>query len=378
MKIFILGPFYPLRGGIAQYIGVLGKKLIERGHQVKVLSFRKQFPKFFFPGRTQLETSQERIILDSQAVFTPWNLLSWWRTFRAARDQKPDILIVKYWMPFFAPGFAVVCFLLKRFTSIRITYILDNVIPHERRFGDRLLTRLAFRWVDSFIVQSEVVKSDLINWFPPAQGRKILFAPHPLYDCYSRMDISRESALKELALNPNCKHLLFFGLVRQYKGLDILIRALPRIVEGLEKKVHLTIAGEFYDSENKYRAIITNLKLDDFVTIVNEYVPNERVGLYFRAADLLVTPYKSATQSGVIQIAFNYELPVVTTKVGGLPEVIQEGETGFLVDPERPDLIAETVLRYFREEFGEKMRGNMAREKEHFSWNALLEQIESS
>lgn len=377
MTYFLLGPFYPLRGGIAQYIGVLGRKLLQKGHRVKVLSFRKQFPRFLFPGQTQMEASLDYIELEREPVFIPWNPFTWIKTFLLARSQKPDALIVKFWMPFFAPGFAAVCFLIKRFTSIRTIFILDNVIPHERRPGDRFLTRLALRWVDAFIVQSEIVRRDLYEWFPEAKYRQVKYVAHPVYDCYSEANISTQEARLRLGLKSDAKILLFFGLVRRYKGLDVLLEAMPKILNELGGNIHLLVAGEFYEPEEAYYHHVEKLGLTGHVTIVNQYIPNEEVGTHFRAADLLVLPYRSATQSGVVQVAYNFGLPVISTRVGGLPEVVQEGETGFLVEPENPEQLAESVVNFFKMNLTESMTENIKQAKDRYSWDGMLDAIDA-
>ncbi len=377
MTFCIVGPFYPLRGGIAQYIGVLGQKLIDRGHRVKVLSFRKQFPKFLFPGQTQIESSREHIALDSLQIFTPWNPLTWLRTFLQVKRDKPDAVIFKFWMPFFAPGFAAVCALIKWCTKVRTIFILDNVIPHEKRFSDKFLTRLVFRWVDCFIVQSEVVKNDLFKWFPEAEGREVQFVPHPVYDCYSGDEISLEESRQKLQIDIDTRLLLFFGLVREYKGLDVLLNAIPHIVDKLGQKVHLVIAGEFYEPETKYQQIIERLNIGQFVTIHNRYIANEDVSLYFQSADVLVLPYRSATQSGVIQVASNFKLPVISTEVGGLPEVIDHGRNGFLVPPEDPEALAEAIVEFFKGDLSEKIRRNLDAEGEDESWEKMMLVMES-
>lgn len=375
MRFFLVGPYYPLRGGIAQYIGVLGQKLIGKGHQVKVLAFRKQFPKFLFPGQTQIEPSQEYIDLETDAVFVPWNPLTWFRTFLHARRGQPDALVFKYWMPFFAPGFAAVCALIKRFSPIRIIYILDNVIPHEKRAGDQFFTRLAFRWVDAFVIQSEVVRRDLNAWFPEAENREVKLVPHPIYDCYSDAGLSKREARQKLGLRPEGILLLFFGLVRRYKGLDVLLEAMPAVITEFGDDVHLLIAGEFYDREEIYVDQINKLGISKSVTLINRYVPNEEVNLYFRAADLLVLPYRSATQSGVIQVAFRFGLPVISTTVGGLPEVIKNGETGFLVEPEKPNLLSEAIIKFFRESWREKMGENLLKIHDRYSWDGMIDTL---
>ncbi len=377
MKFYIVGPFYPLRGGIAQYIGVLGRKFEERGHQVKVLSFRKQFPKWLFPGQTQLESSRDRIELDSKPVFIPWNPVTWLRTFLYIRRNKPDAVIFKYWMPFFAPGYAGVCALTKWFTDVRTIFILDNVIPHEKRLGDRFFTRLAFKWVDTFIAQSEVVNRDLFNWFPEAGARRVELVPHPVYDCYGDEDISQEDVRQRLNLAIDTKVMLFFGLVREYKGLDVLLYSMPEVLNGLGRNTQLIVAGEFYEPEEKYSKIVDDLELQDNVKLINKYIPNEDVGLYFHAADVLVLPYKSATQSGVTKIAHHFGLPVISTKVGGLPEVIEHEINGILVPPDKPEALAEAVIKFFTTETRATILENINQGQGDGSWEKMLNVIES-
>jgi D-inositol-3-phosphate glycosyltransferase len=371
----LVGPFYPLRGGIAQYIGVLGQKLEEKGHRVKVLAFRKQFPRFLFPGQTQVEASKEYIHLESEAVFIPWNPLTWYRTYRSAKTGEAQALVFKFWMPFFAPGYAAVCALIHWFSKIRLIYIIDNVIPHEKRPGDRFFTRLAFRWVDGFIVQSEVVRQDLYKWFPRAKRRQVIFVPHPIYDSYSGSDLSREEARARLHRPSGEKLLLFFGLVRRYKGLDTLLEAMPEVVRSLGE-VHLLVAGEFYEPEADYRQLIEKLGIAKHITLINQYIPNEDVSLYFRAAEVLVLPYRSATQSGVIQVAHHFAMPVIYTRVGGLPEVIREGETGFLVEPERPAALAKAIVEFFQYRNSEALRLGLESARHRYSWDNMIQAIE--
>lgn len=376
MTFFLIGPYYPFRGGIAQYISVLGQKLQERGHTVKVLSFKKQFPRFLFPGQTQIETSKDYIELDAQPIFIAWNPLTWLRTFLRIRRCKPDAVIFKYWMPFFAPGYGVICALTTWFTSVRSIYIIDNVIPHERRLADRFLTRFAFRWVRAFIVQSEVVRQELFRWFPEAKARKVELAPHPIYDCYASTDLSQAQARQKLGLGPQGKLLLFFGLVRRYKGLDVLLEAFSKLVARSGQGIHLLVAGEFYEPQEIYRKQVDSLGISDQVTIVNRYIPNEEVGIYFKAADLLVLPYRSATQSGVTQVAAHFRLPVVSTRVGGIPEVIRDGETGFLVPPEDADELARGIERALEEEVMGSVLDNLERRKGDYSWDNMIDVVE--
>ncbi len=382
MKFHLVGPYYPLRGGIAQYIALLGRRLEEEGHQVKVLAFRKQFPKFLFPGQTQIETSAHYIRLEAEAVFVPWNPWSWFKTFYTARRDSPDALVFKYWMPFFAPGFTAVCRLVRSFTRAKVIFILDNVIPHERRPGDRFLTRLAFRWVDGFIVQSQAVRKDLEAWFPEAKNRRIAFVPHPVYDCYDETEVSREEARIRSGVPQQGKLILFFGLVRRYKGLDTLLEAMPAIRAGIKEPIHLLIAGEFYEPEEIYLDLIQKLELQESVTVVNRYIPNEEVGIYFRAADLLVLPYRSATQSGILQVAQNFGTPVISTTVGGLPEAagVDAGEGAVLspdrlVPPENPEKLAEAVIRYFSRNADSQSLAKKKSADARETWSRLIQAL---
>jgi glycosyltransferase involved in cell wall biosynthesis len=384
VKFHLVGPYYPLRGGIAQYLALLGRRLEEEGHQVKVLAFRKQFPGFLFPGRTQTESSSQYIRLAAEAVFIPWNPWSWFKTFYAARRDAPDALIFKYWMPFFAPGYAAVCRLVRAFTRIKVLFILDNVIPHERRPGDRFLTRLAFRWVDGFIVQSEAVRKDLETWFPESKNRKVVFVPHPVYDCYGETGMSREEARVRLGVPKQGKLILFFGLVRHYKGLDILLKAMPAIRDGWNEPIHLLIAGEFYEPEEIYRDLIRSLDLQESVTIVNRYIPNEEVGICFQAADLLVLPYRSATQSGILQIAQNFGTPVISTTVGGLPEAADalKGASAVLssdrlIPPESPEKLADAVIRFFARNPEPPAREGKDADFARETWSRLIQALVS-
>ncbi|MBU1880721.1 glycosyltransferase [bacterium] len=280
-------------------------------------------------------------------------------------------------MPFFAPGFGFVGMLTRWFTGVKTLYIVDNVKPHEKRLGDRFFTRWAFRWVDGFVVQSEVVKKDLEDWFPASRHRIVSYVPHPVYDCYGDIELSRESARDQLTVDKQATVLLFFGLVREYKGLDTLLKAMPAILQNMGNGVQLLVAGEFYESEAKYRELIQRLDIEANVRLVNQYVPNEEVGRYFKAADLLVLPYKSATQSGVIQVAKHFKLPVLSTKVGGLPEVILDGQNGLLVEPNDPQALAEGVSRFFKSGLKDVIHQHLQIDVVDDSWDKMLKALES-
>jgi glycosyltransferase involved in cell wall biosynthesis len=370
MKIIIIGTAYPMRGGIAHYVALLYKILIKRGHDVKIISFKRQYPSIFFPGKTQQDLSKEVEPIPNEPLLDSIGPFSWLRTFFAIRKYQADLVIFKYWMPFFAPCYASITFLTRIFTKTKIVYLCDNIIPHERRIEDRLLTRIGLRNVHYFIVQSKTVKNDLLEFRPNAIYKEV---PHPVYEIFSN-PFTREQARKHFNLNAKDKVILFFGYIRRYKGLHHLLDAMPLVLK--QVKVKLLIAGEFYDDEQQYREQINKLGLNDFVAVHGDYIPNEQVGLFYHAADVVVLPYISATQSGIIQIAYNYDKPVITTDVGGLPEVVEEGKTGFIVPTENVDALAEAIVKFFKVQDKIDFAKNISEYKKQFSWDRMAEEIE--
>lgn len=370
MKIVIIGTAYPMRGGIAHYVFLLYKKLLQRGHDVKIISFKRQYPSLFFPGKTQQDLSEELEPLPAKPLLDSIGPLSWIKTFLEIYRNQPDLIIFKYWMPFFAPCYAAVSFLTRLFTHTKILYICDNIVPHESNPLDKFLTSIGLMNVHYFIVMSNTVKKSLLDYKPVANYRK---APHPVYD-YFKDNFTKEDARKKLALKQTDKALLFFGYVRQYKGLHILLQAMPLILK--QQKVKLIVAGEFYDPKERYEKLIEELSVAESVQIFDDYIPNELVGIYYSAADVVVLPYISATQSGIIQIAYNYNKPVITTNVGGLPEVVDEGKTGFIVPAENPAALAEAVIHFYKEQQRIDFSANVKIYKQRFSWDRLASEIE--
>jgi len=375
MKIAIVGPAYPLRGGIAQYLAILYEKLRAAGHELRYISFTKQFPAWLFPGKTQIESSRDVIDVHPVARFAPLESASWRRTSREIAAFDPDLVMFKWWMPFFGLGYWAVQRWIRKHTRARVLYIVDNVIPHERRFGDRALTKLAFSQTDFFIAQSRAVERDLYEWFPNIPKERVAFSAHPIYDCYPKFSGTPQDARAALGLPREGKLILFFGFVRRYKGLDLLLKALPKMRAALPD-LRLVVAGEFYEPRDEYDTMIHRLGLEEAVHIFDDYCPNEKVGVFFSAADVVVLPYRSATQSGIIQICYAQGLPVITTDVGGLAEVVVEGETGFVVPPENLDALSDAVEKYFNTGGRDAFRDRVARHAGRFSWEGLVETIE--
>jgi len=368
MKIFIVGTAYPMRGGIAHYVALLFLKLQEMGHDVRIISFKRQYPKFLFPGKTQQDTSQEVIDLPSLPMIDSINPFSWLRTFWLIRKEKPELVIYKYWIPFFAPCYGTIVLLSHLFSRAKSLYIGDNIEPHEKiPVLNFLLTQWALWQVDFFIVQSASVRRDLLKYKPAARFKEI---PHPVYEIFKENHTQSEARIA-LGLAESERVLLFFGYIRAYKGLNYLIDALPLVLEKL--KVRLVIAGEFYEDEAKYRRQISDLHLEQDILLKADYIPNEEVGIYYAAADVVVLPYVSATQSGIVQIAYNYNKPVITTNVGGLPEVIDAGKTGYIVPAKDPAALAEAILRFYHERDQIDFSGNIQVHKQQYSWERLAQ-----
>lgn len=368
MKIVIVGPAYPLRGGIAHYIALLAKHLMKR-HEVAIVSFKRQYPKLLFPGKTQEEQGINPITIQGEQLLDSINPLNWIRVGLNIRRRCADILIFKYWLPFFGPSFGTIAAISRWRTKTKVLFLCDNIIPHERRPGDVLFTRFAFRFADFFIVQSDAVEKDLKAFVPKAKYQKI---PHPIYEIFGT-GIEKTEARKRLGIAEK-PMMLFFGYVRPYKGLQVLLEAMPLILKEME--VILYVVGEFYEKEEKYSHQIRRLGIEKNVRVVSDYVPNEEVHLYFSACDVVVLPYLSATQSGIVQIAYQFDKPVIATDVGGLTEVVINETTGFIVPPNNPEALAQAVVRFYGEKREDQFVGNVRKEKEKYSWGPLVQAIE--
>lgn len=368
MKIVIVSTAYPLRGGIAHYVALLYKHLVKR-HDVEIVTFSRQYPAFLFPGKSQEEQGGGGTVVPSEQLIDSINPFTWYTAAKTIARKKPDLLIFKYWLPFFGPCFGTIARLVRYWTGAKTLFICDNVIPHEKRPGDTIFTRYAFGAADSFIVQSKAVERDLASFHLGARYR---FVPHPVYEIFGT-GMTKTGARKRLGLTDE-RVILFFGYIRRYKGLHILLDAMPKILERM--KIKLMVVGEFYGDEDVYRRQIAENRLQTDVLVHAEYVPNEEVGQYFSACDVVVLPYVSATQSGIVQIAYQFDKPVIATDVGGLSEVVLHEKTGFILPPNDPEALGRAVLRFYEENREESFTAAVRKEKKNYSWEKLVEGIE--
>lgn len=370
MKCVLIGPTYPFRGGIAHYTTLLCQELRKR-HQVTLLSFRRQYPAWLFPGRTDRDPSQKVLAVDCERVLDPFQPWTWMQTARRIVDLEPDLVLFQWWVPFWAPSWTVILRRVRGRIAAKVLFISHNVLPHEPRPWDRLLARRVLGQSDGVIVHSQWDRQVLLSLLPTMPA---YVTPHPTYEVLAPTTWPRAEARRQFGLAEGKAVLLFFGFVRAYKGLRYLIEALALVRARFD--AHLLVVGEFWEDIAPYQAQIRALGLEASVTLIDRYIPNEEVGLYFAAADLVVLPYTDATQSGVAQLALGAGVPVITTSVGGLPDVIQDGVNGFLVPPRDSQALAAAILRYFEEEFGPIFQANIQAQKARFSWDRLVALIE--
>ena len=368
MTIALIGSAHPLRGGLAAFNEHLAAQLQAMGHDVTIFSFSLQYPGFLFPGTTQYTDEPAPTRLRIRTMLNSINPFSWWKTGRAVAAMKPDLVLIKFWLPFMGPAFGTVLRTIKkRSPNTRVLCIVDNLIPHESRVGDAAFTRYFIKPVDAFVTMSRKVLGDVLVAAP---GKPAVFTPHPLYDNFGSL-MPREESLRLLGLDPAKKYCLFFGFIRAYKGLDLLLEAMQD--ERLrDADVHCIVAGEYYEDAAKYEALMTDPRVAGRVHSFTSFIPNAEVSRYFSAADLVVQPYRTATQSGITQMAYHFEKPMVVTDVGGLAEVVPDGEVGYIVQP-APRAIADGILKFFAEEGAAgRMRAGIQREKRKYSWEEFI------
>ena len=368
MRIAILGTAHPLRGGLAAFNERLAYQLQQQGHEVVIYSFSLQYPSFLFPGKTQFTDEPAPAGLKILTTVNSVNPLNWLSVGARMNKEKYDLIIVKYWLPFMGPTFGTILRKAKRNGHTRVLCVVDNIIPHEKRAGDKPFTKYFIKAVDAFVTMSKDVLKDVKTF----TDKPAFFTPHPVYDSYNEA-VSKQAACEHLQLEPDKKYILFFGFIREYKGLDLLLEAMgdERIrAAGIE----LLAAGEYYNKEveiNNNR-IIETLKLQSRVHLKTDFIPNGEVRYYFSAADLVVQPYKHATQSGITQIAFHFEKPMVVTNVGGLAEVVPDGKVGFVAEP-NPGSIADAILKFYEPNSIPNLHEHILEEKKKYTWGTFTE-----
>lgn len=364
-KILILSPAHPLRGGIANFSERLAQELQDEGDEVVIYSFSLQYPGFLFPGTTQYSADPPPANIKIETVVNSVNPFNWLKIGQRIKQLRPDLIIVRYWLPFMGPSLGTILRLAKSNGHTKVVAITDNVIPHEKRPGDRLFTSYFLKAVDACVVMSAAVKEDIRKF---NTTKPVALLPHPIYDNYGA-GVERAVGLEKLNLSPKNQYLLFFGFIRKYKGLDLLLEAmaLPAVKQlGLK----LIVAGEYYDQASVYEEIIARNHLEEDVILRTQFITNEEVKYYFAAASLVVQPYRSATQSGISQIAYHFEKPMVVTRVGGLPEIVRDGQEGYIVEVS-PSAIADAIADFFTHQRAPEFAPHLAKAKERFSWKNM-------
>lgn len=365
MKIIVLGTSWPYRGGLATFNERLARQFVSEGHEVEIWTFTLQYPSFLFPGKTQYTTEPAPQDLVIHRKLNSCNPFNWLRVGHAIRKAAPDRLICCYWMAFFAPAYGVISRIAKRNGKTRCVALVHNMMPHEPTILDKLFAPYFVKSQDGFVALSDSVVKDIEAI---SHQHNAISSPHPIYDHYGER-MTKKEACEVLHLPENKDYMLFFGLVRAYKGLDLLLEAFGRIKDQLPS-LQLIIAGEFYEDEEKYRTQIAQLGLAERVIVRNEFVPDGDLRKYFGAADLIVQPYKSATQSGVTQVAFHFEKPMLVTNVGGLGEIVHDHQMGYACEPE-PSAIAEDLLDYFTQHRKEAYIKYLQKEKTKYAWDRM-------
>jgi len=369
MKITFLGPAYPYRGGLATFNERLARQFVTECKDVDIRTFTLQYPRFLFPGKTQFTNGPAPEGIKIRRELNSINPFNWLRTGLKIRKEKADILLVRYWMPFMAPCLGTVARIVKSNKYTVVISLVDNVYPHEKRPGDSLLTKFFMNSIDGAAVLSDNVQRDVEGF---RKDIPVCSAPHPLFDTYGKK-IDRNEALMALKLDPQNSYLLFFGIIRDYKGLDLLIRAFSDSrLRG--RKLKLIVAGEFYENEARYRKLVKESGLENDVIFYDHFIKDEDVRLFFSGADLVVQPYKSATQSGVTPIAFQFDKPMIVTDVGGLKEIVPDGKCGYVVQPD-PKIIADAIADFFENGRKNAFSECVRKEKEKFTWNKTTDSV---
>ncbi|WP_276502723.1 glycosyltransferase [Terrimonas pollutisoli] len=367
-NVVIIGPAHPLRGGLATFNQRLAKEFIQSGHTCSIYSFSLQYPSFFFPGKTQYsdEPAPEGITIHTE--INSVNPLNWLKVGNRLKKEKPDIIVVRYWLPFMGPALGSILRRVRKNKHTKIVCIADNIIPHEKRAGDKPFTSYFIKSCDAFITMSEKVLNDLrlFDVEKPAQ-----LVQHPLYDNFGPI-ISKAEARNHLGLPIDEKIILFFGFIRKYKGLDLLLEAMAD-QQIKDAGIKLLVAGEFYEDEKQYQEQINRLGIKDQLILKTDFIPDSEVQYYLCAADAIIQPYRNATQSGVTPLAYHFEKPMVVTNVGGLPSLVPDQKAGLVVEP-NPTAIAEGILKFYQ--LGEDyFIPHLRSEKQKYSWQNIVKAV---
>jgi glycosyltransferase involved in cell wall biosynthesis len=369
LKVIIVGPAFPLRGGIANFNESLCREFLKDGHQTEIYSFSLQYPSFLFPGTSQFDTGKAPADITIKTLINSINPFNWVSTALKIKKQKPDLVIVRFWIPFMGPCLGTIMRIIKWNSNIKIIAITDNVIPHEKRIGDQLLTKYFVKSCHAFVAMSKAVLDDLKQF---TNNPNTAFIPHPIYDTFGEK-VSKHEALQKLKLDPTKHYILFFGFIRQYKGLDLLLKAMAN--EQIKKlNINLIVAGEFYESPEPYLQLIQEGQLEQRLILNTHYIPSNLVKYYFCASDLIVQPYHTATQSGVTQIAYHFERPMLVTNVGGLAEMVPHQLCGYVANRD-PQQIATYIKDFYIESREAEMVKNCTIEKQRFSWKSMIDGI---
>ena len=368
--IVLVGPAYPYRGGIAHFLESMYEGLQRRGPRMTVVTFSRQYPDILFPGATQFAKDPDGREVTALRLIDSINPISWYRAANHIAKTAPRAVVFQFWLPFFGPAFGVIARRLKK-RGIRIIAVVHNALPHEKRPGDALMSRYFLQHCDAFLVLSASVEQDLEKL---GVSGDLLRIEHPVYDVFGD-PVDRQTARQQLKLPSETPVLLFFGFVRPYKGLHVLLQAMPAVVRALPD-VRLVVAGECYEDEAIYRKLVEEHDLHEHVQLRFEYIPDDEIPALFSAADIVVQPYVSATQSGVAQIAYQFERPLIVTDVGGLAEVVPHEEAGLVVSPGDPDALSAMIIRFFDENMAERLAEGVSRAKKRYSWDRLFDVLE--
>ena len=372
MKILIVGPAWPYRGGIADFDERIAREYIKKGDEVEIFTFTLQYPSFLFPGKTQYSPDPRPEDLDIKRKVNSINPFNWIKVGRELKKKNADLLIIKFWLPLMAPCFGTIARIVNGNGKTKVISILDNIIPHEHRPGDKILSKYFVSSIDAFIAMSKSVYDDLKSL---NDKKPCLLSPHPIYDNFGTA-VSREEAIGSLGLDPSAKYMLFFGFIRDYKGLDILLKAIAD--ERIKNSdIKLIVAGEFYNNSEKYFEMEKQLGLEGKIIWRTDFIADEQVKNYFCASDIIVQPYKTATQSGVTQIAYHFEKPMLVTNVGGLPEIVPNGKVGYSVEPEAK-VIADAISDFYCNGRYAEFVENIKEEKKKYSWDRMLENVDKA